>query len=683
MTQFNRIAWVIARKELREILRDKRTLVSLLLFPVLFYPAMLLLITQVGSVQVAKMEEQLPRVGIAPTVLLQVEDEFEVEKFEWKIGTWNSESISTGAVDALLKIDAEFQTQIEGTGTGTLTLVYDETLERSRRAQVALETALSAWQEAARGERLEKLGISLEQITPLEVVLQNEATPSQMGGYLLGEILPILLVMAIVLGAFYPAIDLTAGEKERKTLQTLLSAPITHGSILTGKFIAVAGITIASGFTNLGTIALLFGQSGIEDQLPEEIALSLSAGAILMVALSVLVLALFFAAVLMATATLARSFKEAQTYITPVYLSCLVPVLMSQLPGVHLGLGTAWVPGLNMTLALQSSLSGEGFSLPWFLALGCTLAYTAGALKLAALIFRNEAIRLGEQSGMGALRGNTRQRNALPWGEALILFGVLAVLVLYGGHGLQSISAPLGIFLTPILFLFVPTWAWSSFRGIRGWRALGVQPVRLPLIGGSFLLGLGSWAVVLPPVMWFNEAFLPFPEELAEKAQELLQGDWSLIEQIAMGLGITLGAGIAEELVFRGVLLRSFQSRFGDRSAVLLSAFLFAILHLSIHRLGGTFLLGLLAGWIVLKTGSLLPAMIFHAVHNGLVLGGGIILGENAASGEFPMEWLSIGWVLAGCGLALLYRYCRPLNLREEAESTVPPPPRQSTHRPK
>ena len=100
----------------------------------------------------------------------------------------------------------------------------------------------------------------------MQLVFRNEATPGQMGGYLLGEILPILLVMAIVLGAFYPAIDLTAGEKERKTLQTLLSAPISHESILTGKFVAVSAITIASGLTNLGTIALLFGQSGFQEQ---------------------------------------------------------------------------------------------------------------------------------------------------------------------------------------------------------------------------------------------------------------------------------------------------------------------------------------------------------------------------------------------------------------------------------
>ena len=182
--------------------------------------------------------------------------------------------------------------------------------------------------------------------------------------------------------------------------------------------------------------------------------------------------------------------------------------------------------------------------------------------------------------------------------------------------------------------------------------------------------------------MWLNETFLPFPEELAEKARELMQGDWSPMEQLAIGLGITFGAGIAEEFLFRGMLLRSFRRRFSDRAALLLSAFLFAIMHLSIHRFGGTFLLGILAGWMVLRSGSILPSMIFHTVHNGLVLGGGILLGDQASSGEFPLEWLGAGWALALGGVALFYRFGEKTTPARAAESTTPLPQTQSTHPP-
>ena len=133
-----------------------------------------------------------------------------------------------------------------------------------------------------------------------------------------------------------------------------------------------------------------------------------------MVIVSVLILALFFAAVLMATATLARSFKEAQTYITPI------PLLFStrsdeSAPGVELSTGTALIPGLNMTLALQHSLSGSSMSFSWAIALFSTFLYTVGALRVAALIFRNEAIRLGEQSGVDAFRAQSNADEVLPW----------------------------------------------------------------------------------------------------------------------------------------------------------------------------------------------------------------------------------------------------------------------------
>ena len=131
-------SWVIARKELLEIIRDKRTLVSLLLFPVLFYPAVLLLITQVGSVQIAKMEEgALADRPLGRGVRCNWR-EHSKEGFQWSVGVWDPADVPMARVDALLEIESDFEHNLRGRKTAQLTVIYDETAERSRRAQPRL-----------------------------------------------------------------------------------------------------------------------------------------------------------------------------------------------------------------------------------------------------------------------------------------------------------------------------------------------------------------------------------------------------------------------------------------------------------------------------------------------------------------------------------------------------------------
>ena len=140
-------SWVIARKELLEIIRDKRTLVSLLLFPVLFYPAVLLLITQVGSVQIAKMEEEPSRIGLSAQAFDAIGESIQKEGFQWSVGVWDPADVPMARVDALLEIESDFEHNLRGRKTAQLTVIYDETAERSRRAQAALEEALNEWRK--------------------------------------------------------------------------------------------------------------------------------------------------------------------------------------------------------------------------------------------------------------------------------------------------------------------------------------------------------------------------------------------------------------------------------------------------------------------------------------------------------------------------------------------------------
>jgi sodium transport system permease protein len=668
--------WVIAKKEILETLRDHRTLLSMILIPVVFYPAMIFLMTQVASVQMARMEQESGTLGFveaqAPPVLLRAFDDTErVEIHE--LGTSHTrKDLAEGTLDVLVQVSDDFSAQWNELGTGKITLLFDETSERSRILVDRLEGKLNDLKEDKLQQRLKELQVATEAIVPVKWQIENIAPPARMGGYLLGKILPLFLILAIVLGAFYPAVDLTAGEKERGTLQSLLTAPVSVNDIIAGKFIAVASITLLAGAINLGSISLFFGQTAILGEMPMGIHLELNSHMVVLLSCSIVALALFFSALLMTVAVLARSFKEAQAYLTPVYLACLIPAMMAQLPGMELSTWSAWVPGMNLTLGIQSILLESFRPTELLIAIGSTLLYTAIILRIASSLFRREAVMLGEKSGLHALASSQPSGQSLKtpsFGETLSLYGVVFILVLYGGSFFQSFSLGAGILLTPFILVLGTTWLWSHFRSWDFRRTfLWLEPKGISWVS-AVMLGLGSWALVLPLVAWMNDTFLPMPEEMIAKAQELLSMDRPLWEIIAIDLGITFGAGFCEEFLFRGAILSGARKSMPTWVAVLITALLFAVLHLSIHRLAGTFLLGIVAGCIAVWSGSIFPAMLYHTTHNALVLSMGKV-STDASEDVFPVWALALGATVSFIGGWLLYQsYVRSTQEQREEES--------------
>lgn len=660
-----RAVWIVALKELRETLRDQRTLIPMILLPIVLYPALILLVSQVATVQIAKLaaEEGVVQFNQAevPESLLRAIQGTERIRIDGLGETHDKESVSARTTDVLIEIKDDFSTHLDEMKTGSLVLHYDEASERSRFVLERVNHSLKRLERELLSARLAEMTVTEESIKPLSFISNNVAPPSRMGGYLLGQILPIFLIMAVVLGAFYPAVDLTAGEKERGTLQTLMTAPVEASHIVAGKFLAVATITLLAGTLNLGSIALFFGQSALLGQLPAGIHLDLGQETLFLLFVAVVVMALFFSAVLMAVAVLARSFKEAQTYLTPVYLACLLPAMLAQLPGMSLSPGTALVPGMNLSLVIRSLLMGSFRAVDVLMALGVTLGYTCMALVLAGYLFKREAILLGDVSGIEAMVGNigpVRRETAPGVGEAFALFAVIFILVFYGGTALQSYSLGVGLLITPFVLIFGTTTLWAK---VRGWELASVfstvEPRFLSWVGGG-LLGLGAWAIALPLVLWLQESVLPMPEEMLEKAKELLGSDQTLLQMIIMDFSITFGAGICEEWLFRGPILSSLRKSFPTWIALVICALLFAALHLSLHRFLGTFLLGLVAGWIVIKTGSIFPAMLFHATNNAVVLTLARITESTGQENptDLPIPWLMAGGLLALSGVFVLLK---------------------------
>jgi sodium transport system permease protein len=662
-----RAARIVAAKELRETLRDRRTLLLMILLPVVLYPALLLVVVQVAGARQAELEALPSRVALAGGETAALRDRLAGTALLELVpldGPTPQGALVAGAVDAVVAAADDLRDRLAAGGGAGVRVLFDAARERSALARDRAVDAVDAWAADVRAERLARAGIAPEYVDPVTVESENVAPSERMGGFILGRILPTLLVLTVLLGAFHPAIDLTAGEKERGTLQTLLTAPISPLSIVAGKFLAVCAIAFVSGVVNIGSFALLFGHAfALGGAAALELEVSLPFGTVLVLLLAAVVLGLLFSAVTMTVAVLARSFKEAQTWLAPVYLACIVPAVLAQLPGMTLTPAAALVPAFNVTLLVRALLDGSATVDAGFLALASSLVYTAVALAGAARLFRREEVLLGTASPLRGAFGRAGRRvdaglprDAATVGEAVALYGVLFVLLYYGGSLLQATALLPGLAATLWLLVALPAVAFARLRGLALRPAFALRRPSLGAAAAGVCFGVGAWPVVLTLVEPLQSQFLPLPKDLAASMEQLLAVPAGPLGATVLVLVVAVSPAVCEELVFRGLLLSAFRrvlpGRRGAVAAVALSALLFALFHLSLWRLLGTFALGAVAGALALAGRSLVPAMIFHALNNGALL----FVASAAGAGLLDPASGRPGWavVAAGAGLCAL-----------------------------
>jgi ABC-type Na+ efflux pump permease subunit len=209
-------------------------------------------------------------------------------------------------------------------------------------------------------------------------------------GFNLAVLVPLVLILMTMTGAVYPAIDLTAGERERGTLEMLMATPISRVGLLAAKYLAVVIVAVLTALVNLLMMAVTFVLFGGWLYSPSELGVSLSM--IPVVLFLVILFAGFYAAVLLVVASFARSFKEAQAYVVPLTLISLVPGLLALLPDLQLDYGTALVPLLNIVLLARDLLSGSSNGGLTLVVVTATVVYGYIALVLASHTFGAETI---------------------------------------------------------------------------------------------------------------------------------------------------------------------------------------------------------------------------------------------------------------------------------------------------
>lgn len=348
----------ILRKELKVALRDRKTLISAILMPALLVPLLIVGITKLQSKLSSNERSRTLKVVLlnAPEAVTKLFTDPKIQMTKGVNLADARDSVSKESFDAVLEFEPAFTNKLNNVQTGTVNLYYKSTNEK---VEDRLSEKLEQYEETIVDGRLMALNITREVLKPVKVEKVDLASTKEQIGVMIGGFIPYFFILFCFLGCMYPAIDMMTGEKEKGTIETLLTVPASRLQILMGKMIAIALLGISAAlmtFAGMGMALAL--TNGIPDELLKVIQDVLSFRFILMLLAMLIPLSIFFAGILSAIAIRASTFKEAQSYITPMTFVVIVPAMIALMPGVKLSWQTVFVPILNIALATKEIIAG-------------------------------------------------------------------------------------------------------------------------------------------------------------------------------------------------------------------------------------------------------------------------------------------------------------------------------------
>jgi sodium transport system permease protein len=698
----------LVRKELSEILRDRRTILTLVLMPLLLYPLLAV------AFRTFLVSNAAPPGG-APVYLIGVHPGGEGQSVLWFLQQGQraireretpgertakeaspekpppheqptpelherefedlEEAVRVGRAHVGIRVRplGRFDPRhLERNLAVDWEILYGEDSSVGLEAVRYLETVCAAANVRFLSLRLQFLGVRQREVPvqPRPLAVRN---PQPQKPALLPGLVPLILILMTITGAVYPAIDVTAGERERGTLEILAAAPVPRLDILFAKYVAVFAVAMLTALVNLGTMTATLYLSGVSPMLFGAEGLSpLVFGQVLAL---LLLFAAFFSAVLLALTSFARSFKEAQAYLVPLMLLALMPGVLSLIPGLQLEGPLAIAPLINVTLLTRDLLEGSAGALTAVVVVTATLLYALAALALAARVFGAEAVLYSQPGGWADLfRRPHESREAATPAAALLCAALLfpsvfvanGLLALVGGHALGEALAGMAL-ANLLLFGGYPLLAawWGHLRLSSALRL--TRPV-WPAWGAALLLGLCLWP-------WVHELTLlmrtlgvaSLREANLERVQDMLQ-QWRTLSPLLIVAAVAVVPAVVEELFFRGYLQSALLGVLRPRSAILASAALFALFHvilgsvLAVERFVPSLLLGILLGWVCWRTGSVWPGVLLHALHNGCVALLGYYQPQLSALGlplsdtaHLPAAWLAVAALGVAAGIVWIH----------------------------
>ncbi|HEV7968805.1 MAG TPA: ABC transporter permease [Candidatus Acidoferrales bacterium] len=392
---------IVYRKELIDSLRDRRTVISMIAVPLVVMPLLTIGMGLFSVTLIGLAMREIPKVMIlggedSPRVVAELQELKDVEIVPAKPDY--AEEISNKDIRAAVEIPEGFDARLASGESTTVKIYMYEGEMKSGFGADRLQRFFREMRDRTVREQLEARRLPENLAHPFEIEEKNVASPEKVGGAILGGIVPYFVILLCLTGAMYPAMDLTAGEKERGTMETILCSPVSRTHLVLGKFLTVLTASIATAVLAIISMTVSFGAGkrmllaftfGAAD---DALRITITGKAIASIFLVVMPLAVFFSAALLALSLFAKSFKEAQSYISPLMILVVLPAVAALLPGMELNPVLALLPVLNTSLVSKEIISG---TYHWNLIAVIFLSssvYAGVALAVAVKLFQREDV---------------------------------------------------------------------------------------------------------------------------------------------------------------------------------------------------------------------------------------------------------------------------------------------------
>ena len=708
--------WRLAVKELREILRDRRTVLTLVLMPLLVYPLL-------GVIMRKGVLSNLSLQNVEVHLCFESDSDAQIFTEQMLRGDQARLAANPAAEPFFQPVDADPKTPAFGTEQRLQYAMYPlpglneyESLEQQvadrfadlairvvpnteanlnrpgkspfvkfefirtegsalgNRAFKELTECLKAMNDSYTDRLLARHGLSTDKPATIE---SRVLASRQAGTSPLITFIPLVLVLMTMTGAVYPAIDLTAGERERGTMEILVAAPVSRMTLLAGKFVAVLVVALLTASMNLISMFATLFALGLEGTLLGHVGPTM----IIQVVVLMVVFAAFFSAVLLSITSVARSFKEAQAYLIPLMLMALTPGVFSLMPDLKINGPLAVTPLVNTVLMGRDLLAGDVNLLMFAIVLISTALYGVLALAIAARIFGSDAVLYGS----GGTWSDLMKRPAEPLNVASLPVSMSCLAVVFSlfivlGSIPSRLDAALSIQLlaagvvSVVLFIMVPVIAarLARIRIISGF-ALAWPHWSMWLV--ATLLGGSLWAFVYElEIAMLTEQRIEFLKSLYESFKLNLK----TVPLWVKLLSLAIAPAVCEEFFFRGFLQNSIRRRTSAPLAILSAGVLFGLFHVIVkdallfERLLPSTLMGIVLGILFERSSSVLPGMLLHVLHNGFLVTVSEYEAELTARGigisehqHLPMLWLVCAAVPVSIAVVLLVRHGATVDVLE------------------
>lgn len=610
---------ILVKKEMTEILRDKKTLIIMIVMPLLLYPTLLIGLS-LGMNMLMQMEgEDTCVVGYAaeqqeymePLIALYEKEKVELDA---EITFLSAEAAKAAEAKEWVDIWVDFS---EENQIIRVNVDYTSTSQNSDYTESVMKELVDTYSDELVAQNLKEEGLTEEFLHPVMYKAVDSVSVTESMGMSIGGTMGMLLITMILLGAFYPAVDITTGEKERGTLETLLTLPVTNFQMIMSKFISVSVFACVTAILSMvalgGSVLFLMlaipedmGESAI--RLPMDVFLS----SVPVLLLALITTALLITAFCMCFCVFAKSSKEANNYMTPIMLVIMMASMVGMMPTIELNYKLSLVPFVNVSLLVKQVFAQQmdvGLALTTAVV---NAAYSIMTIWVLARMYNSEDIMFSDDFRNFRLfqkRTDIKPGTIPATGDIVIGIVVLFLAMVYLGGMVSARDMFIGTAVTQLLILALPlflTWyVKSDKKKLFCWQA-----PKWKVLPGSILLYIGTYVTTLLVSVAISALFPESMQELGDTFEVLMSQPFILVVLV-----IALMPAVGEELLFRGLVFGSVRQRYSVWWGIVISAVVFGAFH-GFVKIIPTGLLGACFAYVVYKSGSIWVSMALHFVNN-------------------------------------------------------------------